>query len=114
MDGNPRLPTYSQSDSMLSAESGNLTPLDGTRCRLSPSLFDTTQYTPAIDNMMRQQLLRSLPRSQRLASVSAARAFTSSAPRPAEVELTIGTPIYDSNVQWQLTDTRMQMARRSQ
>ncbi|THW60089.1 NADH-quinone oxidoreductase [Aureobasidium pullulans] len=39
--------------------------------------------------MMRQQLLRSLPRSQRLASVNATRAFTSSAPRPAEVELTI-------------------------
>jgi len=43
--------------------------------------------------MMRQQLLRSLPRSQRLASVNATRAFTSSAPRPAEVELTIGTPL---------------------
>jgi hypothetical protein len=65
--------------------------------------------------MMRQQLLRSLPRSQRLASVNAARTFTSSAPRPAEVELTIGTPAHDlKHLQPHPTDTRIQMARRSQ
>lgn len=38
---------------------------------------------------MRQQLLRSFQRSQRLASPNAARSFASSVRRPAEVELTV-------------------------
>ena len=38
---------------------------------------------------MRQQLWRSLRRSQRLAKLDAARGFSSSVRRPAEVELTV-------------------------
>jgi len=39
--------------------------------------------------MMRQQLVRSFRRSQRLAKLDAARSFSSSVRRPAEVELTV-------------------------
>lgn len=39
--------------------------------------------------MMRQQLLRSLRRTQRLARLNASRDFSSSLRRPAEVELTV-------------------------
>jgi len=79
---------------------GNLTPLDPKSLSLS-TLALSARHNPhpqASHNMMRQQLLRSLPRSQRLASINATRAFTSSAPRPAEVELTIGTPAHDTQL----------------
>lgn len=61
--------------------------------------------------MMRQQVLRSLRRTQPLARANAARGFASSVRRPAEVELTIddkkvsveGTPlrhlVWDSRVE---------------
>ena len=71
---------------------GNLTPLDGKSLSTLALSARHHPHHPATHNMMRQQLLRSLPRSQRLASINATRAFSSSAPRPAEVELTIGTP----------------------
>ena len=73
---------------------GNLTPLDGKSLSTLALSARHHPHHPATHNMMRQQLLRSLPRSQRLASINATRAFTSSAPRPAEVELTIGTPVH--------------------
>jgi len=41
-------------------------------------------------NMLRQQLIRSLRKPARSAALNGSRAFTASAPRPAEVELTIG------------------------
>lgn len=44
-------------------------------------------YAP---NMLRQQLIRSLRKPARSAALNGSRAFTASAPRPAEVELTIG------------------------
>lgn len=40
--------------------------------------------------MLRQQLIRSLRKPARSAALNGSRAFTASAPRPAEVELTIG------------------------
>jgi NADH dehydrogenase (ubiquinone) Fe-S protein 1 len=40
--------------------------------------------------MLRQQLIRSLKRPAHRAALNGSRAFTASAPRPAEVELTIG------------------------
>lgn len=80
----------------------------------TPPLHSIPTPLPASHNMMRQQLLRSLPRSQRLASLNATRAFASSAPRPAEVELTIGTLPTLFARQFNPANTRIQMAKRFQ
>jgi hypothetical protein len=58
--------------------------------------YDTTSRNPShrppshAPNMLRQQLIRSLKRPAHRAALNGSRAFTASAPRPAEVELTIG------------------------
>lgn len=65
---------------------------DELHLRLLQAVYTSSARLPflkALGKMMRQQMLRSFRRSQRLAQLNVAPSFSTSARRPAEVELTV-------------------------